>query len=181
MRTSRRVLKILGVVLAVVLCNELLVFGLEPFASRVASKWLDFHEMQYVDTIILGNSLAEAGVNPIVLDERYGSVSCNLGSSQQEIEESYLGLRTVLDERDISLVVLGVDLAYLQSDTVAHPGKPFLREKNKHESFATSLADIAFLLPNSELFRTADSLNWLFPYVSNHVNLAPETIARNVG
>ncbi|MBR3320870.1 MAG: hypothetical protein IKG04_02895 [Exiguobacterium sp.] len=40
--------------------------------------------------------------------------------------------------------------------------------------------DLQYLLGNRELLKSSDSINWLFPYVKNHVTLKPKNILENI-
>ena len=132
MRIPKRIAKILGIVLAAVLVNGLLAFALVPYASRIGGKWQDCYDMDTLDTVVIGTSLVEDAVDPAVLDEQLGTTSINLGTAKQMPDESYLGVRTILENRDISLVILSIDLPYYQTDKVSNPASTFLREKNVH-------------------------------------------------
>ena len=180
MRIPKRIAKILGIVLAVVLVNGLLAFALVPYASRIGGKWQDCYDMDALDTVIIGTSLVEDAVDPAVLDEQLGTTSINLGTAKQMPDESYLGVRTILENRDISLVILSIDLPYYQTDKVSNPASTFLREKNAHEPLSTAVGDALFLFANSDLVSSSDSVNWLFPYVYDHVTGTPKSIIANM-
>ena len=179
-RVFRRIAKIAGVVLAAALVNGLLVFALVPYGSRIGGKWQDCYEMESLDTVVIGTSLIEDAVNPAVLDAELGSTSVNLGTAKQMPDESYLGVRTILENRDISTVILSIDLPYYQTDKVSNPASTFLREKNSHEPLSTAIADDLFLFSNVNLVTSGDSVNWLFPYVYDHVTGTSKSIIANM-
>ena len=79
-------------------------------------KWNDIHKNknQY-DVIILGSSRAYTTYNPNVLDSILNTTSYNMGTSAQDIAESYYMLREILEYQSPKYVVL--DLFFPSSDT----------------------------------------------------------------
>ena len=78
-------------------------------------KWTDIHlKKNNYDLIILGSSRAYTSYNPQVLDSLLGIKSYNMGTSAQDIAESYYMLKEILEYQEPKYVVL--DLFFPSAD-----------------------------------------------------------------
>lgn len=80
-------------------------------------KWTDIHNNKNTyDLVTIGASRAYTAFNPKILDSALNLESYNMGTSAQDIAESYYTLREVLDYQKPKYVVL--DLFFPSSDNV---------------------------------------------------------------
>ena len=122
----------------------------------------------------------ERGINPFVLDSKCGTNSCNLGTSLQELEESYLGIKSCVERDNVKTVILGVELSYFKNESYPNPASPFMYEKRQREGFSEGLIDAAYCLSQPGQLSATSSINWLFPWVEYHVKLNKKSIESNV-
>ena len=180
MRIFKRLVAVAAFVGLLALCNLVLSFGLIQYGSRVQATWSDYDADPNIDTILIGNSLVERGINPFVLDSKCGTNSCNLGTSQQELEESYLGIKSCVERDNVKTVVLGVELSYFKNESYPNPASPFMYEKRQREGFSEGLFDAAYCLNQPSQVSAASSINWLFPWVEYHIGLNKKAITSNI-
>lgn len=180
MRIFKRLVAVAAFVGLLALSNLVLSFALIQYGSRVQATWSDYDADPDIDTILIGNSLVERGINPFVLDSKCGTNSCNLGTSQQELEESYLGIKSCVERDNVKTVILGVELSYFKNESYPNPASPFMYEKRQREGFSEGLIDAAYCLSQPGQLSATSSINWLFPWVEYHVKLNKKSIESNV-
>ncbi|XLS30776.1 hypothetical protein ACJD0Z_08070 [Flavobacteriaceae bacterium M23B6Z8] len=104
--------------------NMILAFVYErPVKKAIANKthknylkWTDIHNhLQSYDIIIMGSSRAYTAYNPEILDSVTGLKSYNMGTSAQDIAETYYMLKELLEYQQPKFVVM--DLFFPSSDT----------------------------------------------------------------
>lgn len=80
-------------------------------------KWNDIHKNKNTyDLIIIGTSRAYTAFNPTVLDSTLESHSYNMGTSSQDIAETYYSLKEIFDYQKPKIIILDLFLPW--SDTV---------------------------------------------------------------
>ena len=180
MRISKLIARVLCAVAIVWAANALAGFVLEPVASNSRAMWQDYRATERLDTLYLGTSIPEQAFYPQVVDAQAQTSSFNMCSSAQHLEESLMGLeRALADHAELRCVVLGLEYDSLQKVGVSNPGRAFVRYKNVDDPLA-AVRDTVTLLADDRLLGTADSLNWVFPWVNEHVYLLPTDIVSNV-
>ncbi|MCQ2479396.1 MAG: DUF1574 domain-containing protein [Clostridia bacterium] len=86
---KKRILKVLAVIVAFVLTQNVLIWALKPINS---AHWVKEDIRTYkndVDTLIFGSSHVFCGFDPDLFDEKTNCVSFNFGSASQGIMDSY--------------------------------------------------------------------------------------------
>lgn len=179
MRISRGILKIAAALTFAACVNAMVTFALEPYGSKSEVMWTDYRQQNDLNMVFVGTSLAERAFNPITIDQELGTSSFNMATPGQWIEESELALQSAVDEHNPDVVVFGFEYCDVQGDKFPDPGRAFLRNKNKGNLLG-SLHDIAYCLTNERCYTEKASINWLFPWISNHVKANPSAIANNV-
>ncbi|MDO5539163.1 MAG: hypothetical protein Q4F83_03700 [Eubacteriales bacterium] len=113
--------KILFRAVALVLFTVLLEWGIrfcyqEWKAFTVVSRQ-EREELQgTLDTLYCGNSLTYRGFCPALLDEKLGTNSFNLGTSQQTLSGVYYLLRETAEQNPIKKVYLGLSISMLKEE-----------------------------------------------------------------
>ena len=178
MRTSKRILKALAVLMFAFLVNYALCVALVPYGSKSEIMWTDLRQTGDLDMVFLGTSLVERSVNPNVIDEALGTESFNMATPSQSLEDTYLGVEEAIREHHVKRVIIGVEFSDLSKRSASKAGV-FVREKAKGESPWEALHD---------LMRAIDADTWLndpiafsiilFPWQIQHV--APSRVKSNV-
>lgn len=110
--------------LVFVVINMVLAYVYEqPVKKAIANKthknylkWTDIHiHKQSYDLIVMGSSRAYTAYNPEILDSLTGLKSYNMGTSAQDIAETYYMLKELLEYQQPKFVVM--DLFFPSSDT----------------------------------------------------------------
>ena len=175
----RYALTIVMTIIAACAVNAALDFAIVPYASRAQYAWRDYRETEGVDTIIVGSSLAGHAFDPAVLDEELGTVSINLATPQQWLEESRLAIAKVLADGKAKTVVLGIDYSRLQEGAVPSPTSPFLVEMNAGDPLNT-LRGAAWMLSLPHFASSPSSLNWPFRWIKSHVKFNMPALVGNM-
>ena len=179
MQTSKKIstaLKALIVLVMVVALNGALTFVFEPYGSKSQIMWTDYRQQENLDTVFVGTSLTERAFDPMYFDSQAHSNSYNMATPGQWIEESQSAMETAIADHPINTVVYGLEFSSLQGDKVPHPGRAFYQYKNQGDPLGFCL-DAVRLLSKPGCYTTADSINWMFPWITNHVKGLNRTVA----
>ena len=181
--TGKRAFKCIFAVVAtlafVALLNAAVTFVLDPFGSKSQVIWHEYFQEEEIDTVFFGTSLSARSFDTEVVNEELDMHAYNMSTPGQWIEESYLGLQAVLEERDIDTVVLGFEFSEVQGTKAPDPGRPFVRYMNQND-FGRGVRDTLWLLSNPRCYEETSSINWMFPWITNHVKMTPSKIVGNV-
>ena len=182
MQTSRTRKILLAILLSAVcffVANSALTFLLEPYGSKSEITWTDYQAAEKIDTLVVGTSLAHHAIDPAVLDETCGSSSFNMATPNQTLEESLIGIETAYEDFGIKRVVIGVSAESLENDDAPNPSSAFLRQRGLAKGFGPTVATTVRVLFEFGAATQDDSLNCLFPWVSNHVEPGVSTVVDN--
>mgnify|MGYP002510272706 CR=1 FL=1 len=181
MRIFKIALKALLVVAFLAACNVALTLVLEPYGSRSQLAWSDYERQDELDTIVVGTSHMEYGVDPAVLNKKCGCKAYNLGTPNQSVEESFLAIRTAWEDHQIKRVVFGLSPSALTSSTPPNPGSAFMRNRNLYVTPFEAAASIHEFMWKYGAATTAYSLDFVFPWASNPIrSLNPKALVANV-
>ena len=162
-----------------ILCDVLISYVLVPYGTKSEVMWWEYRQAEQLDTIIIGDSLTQRGVDPDVLDPLCGTHSLNMATNGQEAVESYLALRQAFkDHPEVKRVIYGLELSMLTKTPRAAHLSGFLTEKWKGESAAEIYGDIRYALKGDDFLSTPDSINILFPWVKQHCYF--KNVPRNI-
>ena len=182
MRTSKVKIAI-GVVLALAFfaaCNAAVTFALEPYGSKSELTWADYHEMESMDTLVIGSSLPKAAYDPYAIDDACGTTTFNLSSPSQTLEESLIGIRTAYADYGIKRVILGLSCSALTNKQAPSPDSAFLKERRAYVSAADAFATANEVLWRYGAVTQTDSINFMFPWIQNHVTFRIPNIQLNI-
>lgn len=180
MRTSRKILSLAVVLLTIVACITFAAISFTPYGSKSQLIWNEFRQQENLDTICVGSSLAARSFDPAAIDETYGTNSFNLSTPGQQPAESYLGIKEAIEHHPIKRVVYGIDFATFQDYSKLYPGRVFLNEKWKGDPFFERFGDLSYALDDTGWMFKDKSINWLFPWVEQHVQKGFRGLMKNV-
>lgn len=179
MRTFKVVFKTLAIVVFVCVLDAIVTFALEPYGSKSDVVWSDYRQQSDIDLVFIGNSASAHAFDSNEIGSDLGENTFNLSTPGQLIDESYLALKSVVEEQRPNAVVYGFDFCDLEGDEFPNPGRAFIRSKDK-DDFSAWLADAAYCLSDSRCYAAKESINWLFPWLENHVKPSPSSISKNI-
>ena len=186
MRTSRLKIacKILAVLVVAALANAAITYALEPYGSKSRVMWEDYaatvEQGVDVDTVFVGTSFVSCGIDPAVFDTEAGTVSFNMGSLSQTLDESLIAIETACEDFEVRRIVLGLSSDELRRSEPTNPASPFLRERARAVGWPNAMAAIASQLFQPATLASTKSLNCLFPWVENHVEPNASSIMENL-
>lgn len=180
MRISKRIAYVLLLLVTLVVFDVALSLALIPYGSKSEIVWHEYHAQEKLDTVVVGNSLALTGVDPFILDEELGVNSIDIVSPSQSCEEAYVALKEILSQRDVKTVYYCTEFVTFKGKSEAGPHSSFLFEKWRYDNPATIIDDIQTVTRLRSWVNDSDSINWLFPWIKNHVPYDLGKIAGNV-
>ena len=180
MRTSRKMLSLLIVIVTIAACVAAASFVLKPYGSKSQIIWSDFRQQENIDTLCIGSSLAARSFDPAAIDEEFGTHSFNLSTPNQQPAESYLGLKEAIEHHELKSVVYGIDFGTFQHHSNLYPGRVFLNEKWKDDPFFERFGDLEYALGDSNWMFKEKSINWLFPWTEQHARPSISGLMDNV-
>lgn len=180
MRISKSIIKVIAFVAIVFSINEVFNYVLEPVSGASGVMWTDYAAEEDLDMIYTGSSFCFRSFNPYVVDEILGTNSYNMGTPSQPINQTYVAIKTAIEDHDLDKVVLAINYSSLESDWPVSAKVVFMRAKARSESFFGGIRDsVAFML-DKENREECTSVNFLFPWVYNHVSIDRHSIAENI-
>ena len=180
MRIFKPVLKVVVFFALLVLINEVCNFALEPVESASDTMWSDYMKEDDLDIIYTGSSFSLRAFNPYVIDEILGSNSYNMGTPSQAINQTYIAIKTALERHDLDTVVLAINFSSLENDWPVAAKVAFYRAKGKNEPFIDRVKDTLWFMFDEDNREECTSINFLFPWVYNHVGLDRYSIMKNI-
>ena len=174
---------LLGIVLAFALlgaCNAALTYILEPYGSISQVEWAHYHELDELDTLIIGSSYVQQAINPLMLDEVCSTQSFCLGTPQQRIEDTFVGIRTAYEDYGIKRAILGISPSAYTDSAPPSANSAFLKNWRQYASPAQAASVTANMLFYQNGWSVEESINSLFSWKNYHVTLRPTNIANNL-
>ena len=160
--------------------NACLSFVLEPARGSSELMWKQYYKEKEIDTIFIGSSLCLTSFDPYIFDETMGTKSFNMGTPLQAMPQTVRSLEVAIADHDIKTVIFGMGFSTLKYEAVEEAEltyeKARAREKGGVAGFFEGLAYIY-----SEDVRSDEkSVNYLFPWLYNRVDLSPSAIISNL-
>ena len=177
---KEKVIKGSAFIVIFVLLNLILTFALVPANGASEVMWNDYYEMEELDTIYIGSSVCLRSFNPFILDEQLGTNSFNMGTPSQPIDLTYLALKTAVEEHDIKRVYFGFGYFNLTMPNSQQSEAAFLQARNQRFSVGERfVANLSYMLSKDKIGESV-SVNFIFPWVYNHVQLQVGAILQNI-
>ena len=181
MRSSKRCRILVGAILLLILLNQILIYVLEPLQSSSSDKmWYGYQNREEIDTIFVGSSLVSRSLDPDQYDAVMGTHSYNMGTNAQMFAQSYTAIETAWREHGIQTVILGIGYFEFQSSQGIGNEVAFYRARNHYSSWSERIRNDLRYMFSKDNYTASVSLNYLFPWVYDHVTISPKTILENV-
>lgn len=180
MRISKSIIKIVAFVMVVLLVNGLFNYALEPVSGASGVMWTDYSEETDLDMVFTGSSFCFRSFNPYVVDEVLGTNSFNMGTPSQAINQTYVAIKTAIEDHELDKVILAINYSSLESDWPVGAKVVFMRAKARSESFLGGIRDSLGFMLDEENREECTSINFLFPWVYNHVSIDKRSIIENI-
>lgn len=159
--------------------NAAATYAFEPYGSKSELMWSDYRSQDFIDAIFVGDSVSVHAFDPHVVDAELGTSSFNMSTPGQTVEESFMALQKACADHEVKTVTYGLEFCNIQGDEFPDPGRAFIRNKNAGDPVA-QLKDTFFCLSNERCYKEKNSLNWMFPWVSNHVKWNASDVVENI-
>lgn len=169
MRISRRILRIVALILALIITNGALSFLLEPYRSSSGEMWQGYAAQENIDTVFVGTSQCLQGIDPDALDPVLGSNSYNMATNMQSPADSLIAVRTAIEDHGVSRVVLAIDheiLSTARSENFRAEAS-FVRGKVQAEGSLEAAGDIWAFVTSRDFIGKPISLLYFTPWVYN--------------
>ncbi len=181
MRSSKICRTLIAAVVLLILINQALIYMLEPLQSSSSDKmWYGYQNQDEIDTIFVGSSLVSRSLDPDQYDSVMGTHSYNMGTNAQMFAQSYTAIETAWREHGIQNVILGIGYFEFQSSQGIGNEVAFYRARNHYSSFVERFRNDLRYIFSKENYSSAVSINYLFPWVYDHVTISLDTILENV-
>jgi len=160
--------------------NSIVSFALIPANGASEVMWKDYYEMEDLDVVYIGSSVCLRSFNPFILDEMLGTNSFNMGTPSQPIDLTYLALETALKDHNIERVYFGFGYFNLTMPNSQQSEAAFLQARNQHVSVMERMkANLSYMFDKANIGKNV-SINFVFPWVYNHVPLQLGSIKQNI-
>ena len=155
------------------------------YAPLAQVSWNDFREAPTCDTVIVGSSYAERGINPLAYDDARAELSgeqnpstYNLATPGQVLSSTYDTVLEAIEHKHVKRVILGIGLYSLDNPYNVRAEVPYLYARYQHDpiTLAQKLGSLAL---RKETFGAKDSLNVYFPWVFTPAR-TPQALYYNV-
>ena len=172
-RTGSKRIRIIGIialfVAVFVLLNALLCFLIEPYRPSGYEMWEGFRSKTTLDTVYVGTSEAECGIDPAVVDSATGSSSYNMATNMQDLYCSFDAMRTAVEEKGITRVVLclDTDISSMERKDNSRAEENYILARARTESASKGLKDRLSFAFSPEIIGTSASLTHWFPWIYN--------------
>lgn len=177
---KQMIIKGVAFLLILVGLNNLASFALIPIGGASEVMWNDYYEMEDLDTLYIGSSVCLRSFNPYILDKKLGTNSYNMGTPSQPIDLTYLALETALKQHDIERVYFGFGYFTLTMPNSQQSETAFLQARNQYVSLGERMKASAEYMFHRNNIGSSASVNFIFPWVYNHVQLQVGDIKANI-
>ena len=167
----------LAVLLDVGLC-----LALQPYGTSTEIMWHDFRTSadEDIDTLILGGSYAQLGINPEALDEGLGSHTFNMATFSQSFISSLDSFELAASTHNLDRVIVCVGIDSMTDIPQYDRQIPFMQAKSLGEPLPSVLRNVSRIALNEDYFGTSKSLSWMFPWAFESVDLDGQAISKNI-
>lgn len=163
--------KLLVLLVGIVLFDLLMSYMLIPAHGTYAQMWKNYEVKENIDTVFVGNSVCGVGFLAREVDKAAGTTSVNMGTDGQDLNQSFLAIKTAVREHDIKTVVLGMEYITLQEANTGAVTVAFQVGRNQATKGlpGKALGMWDYMSCDYWINRT-ESINVLFPWTSYHVS-----------
>ena len=180
MRIFKPLMKLCVFIALIFVLNGVFNYALEPVEGASDVMWSDYAKEEELDLIYTGSSFSLRAFNPYVIDEMLGTNSYNMGTPSQAINQTYVAIKTAIEEHDLDKVILAINYSSLENDWPVAAKVAFFRAKAQNESFFAGIRDTIGFMLDEDNRTECTSVNFLFPWIYNHVGLDRNSIMKNI-
>lgn len=171
-------IKLLAFVAVFIGLNSIMSFLFVPVDGASKMMWENYRRMESLDTIYVGASVCQSTFNPVIIDEILGTNSYNMGTPSQPVDLSYVAIETAIKEHSIKRVVFGFGYFSLATQNSQQAEAAFIQAKNQQGTLIEAMmANAKYIYEN---IGDSVSVNFLIPWVNNHVTFNADAILENV-
>ena len=179
-RRSHSLAVVLALAILLVPLNLGFCFLFQPYGSRSELVWSEYRATPNIDTLLVGTSLCEHGLNPIAFDGELGSHSFNMAIPNLSFRESLIAIKTAARERELKRVVAFVGFATMTPEPSFESAVTFTQAKCSGEPPQQAVADMVGLFTHDYYFKRPGSVVGLFPWSFSNVGMSLSAIRTNV-
>lgn len=180
----RKVLVLLGVLIALIAVDVALTLVLEPYGSNSDSVWYEYRQAtaagEQFETLVIGSSVAQDSLQPEPIDEILETTSFCLASPGQSLKSSCKALEVALDEHPVKRVILGTSYTQLAEEPWANSNMAFMQALVAGRPLPEQAARYASLLMDNDYVGNVSSIAFLMPFTLSHVDYTLSAILGNV-
>lgn len=180
MRIFKPIMKVAVFIAILLILNEVCNFALEPVEGASDVMWSDYMKEENLDMIYTGSSFSLRAFNPYVIDDILGTNSYNMGTPSQAINQTYMAIKAALENHELDTVVLAINFSSLESDWPVAAKVAFYRAKGQNEPFIDRIKDTLWFMLDEDNREECTSINFLFPWIYNHVGIDRYNITKNI-
>ena len=171
---------VLALIVLLVPLNVGLCFLLQPYGSQSELVWSEYRATPNINTLFVGTSLCEHGLNPVAFDEELGSHSFNMAIPNLSFRECLTAIKTAAKERELKRVVAFVGFATMTPGPSFESAVAFTQAKCSGEPPQQAVADMFGLFTDDYYFKRPGSVVGLFPWSFSNVGMSLSAIKTNV-
>lgn len=175
-----KIIKPLRFVVLLCVLNMILCFAIEPADGASETMWSQYFEEPKLDMVFVGSSVCSATFDPILINEKLGVKSFNMGTPSQAMTQSLDALKTAFEEHEIKTVVLGMGFFGLQETPMNEAELTFKKALVRQKGGMTGILESAEYLLSEDVRDTEKSINYFFPWIYNKVTISPKSIYDNI-
>lgn len=177
---KNKVLKIGIFIFLFCVMNQILDFTLRNGINFSDVMWEEYYEMEDLDVVYVGASVGQCAFNPMIIDEVRKTNSYNMATPAQSLDSTYLALKTVLEEHDIRQVIMGFGyFSLIDSESIASD-VTFRTALIERQPFFKRIKNTIPFMFDKENIGESVSVNFLFPWVYNHVDFTIDAVFDNI-
>lgn len=187
MRTSKISKKILfatsriALIIAIVLILDVVNFIFYSASGSCHEMVTSYRNQENIDTIFVGPSYCRQGIDPRVVDQIAGTNSFNMGTDSQPMTVSYDLIRRACKEHTISTVVLVTGYDFFNRDTITTPAEvTYNHEITAGQGLYDKISTAFRFITSSDHFGNMESINYIFPWIYNRIDLNISSISKNI-
>lgn len=162
-----------------IVLNQLFGFVLGQGIGFSEAMWDEYYEMEELNTVYIGASVAQCAFNPFVIDDICDIKSFNMATPAQSLDSNYVALKTAIEEHEIKQVVMGFGYFMLMGDKSLTSDVAFRRAMMEEQPVLKKIENTVEFIFNEDNIGEAVSLNFFCPWVYNHIDLKADRILLN--
>lgn len=175
-----RYLKYIRFFVLLIIANVMLSFLLEPVDGASGVMWKEYYQEDDLDTVFVGSSVCGSIMDPYVFNEVMGVNSFNMGTPSQAVPQTIQSIEEAIKDHDIKTVVFAMNFSTLKYSVFEEAELTFQKARVRNIGGVDALKESIAFMFSEDVRDTEKSVNFLFPWIYNRVELSFSSIAENV-